>query len=77
MLYCYIANRNTATGHQTKSMNKQQKLEAAEKAMNEIDEGNPDLICRNIARDFDLSVSEIEKMYWGPAKKAYADAPRS
>ncbi len=53
-------------------MNKQQRLEAAEKAMNEIDEGNPSLICENIAREFDLTVSETERMYWEPAKIAYA-----
>lgn len=57
-------------------MNKQQRLEAAEKAMNEIDEGNPSLICRNIAREFDLRESEVEEMYWGPAKIAYAKASR-
>lgn len=57
-------------------MNKAQRLEAAEKAMSEIDEGNSDLICQNIAREFDLRVSEVEEMYWGPAKAAYAKAQR-
>ena len=53
-------------------MNKTERLAAAQKAMDEIDEGNPSLICENIAREFDLTVVETERMYWEPAKIAYA-----
>lgn len=53
-------------------MNKQQRIEAARAAMNEIDEGNPSLICRAISDEFDLTYNEVAEMYWGPLKIAYA-----
>ena len=52
-------------------MNKAERIAAAQKAMNDIDEGNPSLICSEIASEFGLTYDEVSRMYWEPLKVAY------
>ena len=52
-------------------MNKAERLAAAKRAMDEVDEGNPSLICQEIASEFGLSYEDVSDLYWKPLQESY------
>ena len=51
------------------------RIEMAEKLLGEIDEGDPRLICWNVARETGLSTEAVARIMW-PAPRASKPAPR-